>query len=142
MTQSMSGLRRSARTSCSRSRGCRPRSPDWRRRGTRSASSRAGAGSKSNRSWHASASTSHDTPAGKPDPEPLLLALEMAGATRPQDAIYLGDALDDVRMAAAAGVRGVGIVSMLAGAEELAAAGAVESAGSVVEWVERYLASA
>ena len=41
-----------------------------------------------------------------------------------------------------AGVRGVGIVSMLAGAEELAAAGAVESAGSVVEWVERYLASA
>jgi phosphoglycolate phosphatase len=83
----------------------------------------------------------HDTESGKPDPEPLLLALELAAATAPQDAIYVGDALDDVRMAAAAGVRGVGIVSMLATGEELIAAGATESAGSVVEWVEGHLAS-
>jgi phosphoglycolate phosphatase len=81
----------------------------------------------------------HDTEAGKPDPEPLLLALRLAGAIRPEDAIYVGDALDDVRMAAAAGVRGVGIVSLLATADELQAAGATESAGSVVEWVDRYL---
>jgi HAD superfamily hydrolase (TIGR01509 family) len=82
----------------------------------------------------------HDTSAGKPDPQPLQLALEMAGAARPEDAVYVGDALDDMRMAAAAGVRGVGIVSMLAGEEELTAAGAVEVAGSVVEWVDRFLA--
>jgi HAD superfamily hydrolase (TIGR01549 family) len=82
----------------------------------------------------------HDTQAGKPDPEPLLLALQMAGATQPQDAIYVGDALDDVRMAAAAGVTGIGIVSILATGEELVAAGASDSAGSVVEWVDRYLA--
>jgi phosphoglycolate phosphatase len=80
-----------------------------------------------------------DTPAGKPDPRPLQLALELAGAARAEDALYIGDALDDMRMAAAAGVRGVGIVSMLAEAEELIAAGAVESAGSVVEWVDRFL---
>jgi phosphoglycolate phosphatase len=82
----------------------------------------------------------NDTVAGKPDPGPLRLALELADATRTADAIYVGDALDDMRMAAAAGVRGVGIVSMLATAEDLTAAGAVESAGSAVEWVDRFLA--
>ena len=83
----------------------------------------------------------HDTTAGKPDPQPLRLALEMAGASRPEEAVYVGDALDDMRMAAAVGVRGVGIVSMLATAEELIVAGAVESAASVAEWVDRFLAS-
>jgi HAD superfamily hydrolase (TIGR01509 family) len=83
----------------------------------------------------------HDTTAGKPDPQPLRLALEMAGASRPEEAVYVGDALDDMRMAAAVGVRGVGIVSMLATPEELIAAGAVESAASVAEWVDRFLAS-
>jgi phosphoglycolate phosphatase-like HAD superfamily hydrolase len=65
----------------------------------------------------------------------------MAGASRPEEAVYVGDALDDMRMAAAVGVRGVGIVSMLATPEELIAAGAVESAASVAEWVDRFLAS-
>jgi HAD superfamily hydrolase (TIGR01509 family) len=83
----------------------------------------------------------HDTTAGKPDPQPLRLALEMAGVSRPEEAVYVGDALDDMRMAAAVGVRGVGIVSMLATPEELIAAGAVESAASVAEWVDRFLAS-
>lgn len=83
-----------------------------------------------------------DMAAGKPDPRPLLLALEHAGGTPPEEAVYVGDALDDVRMAAAAGVRGVGIVSMLATAEELTAAGAAETAGSVVEWVDRFLIAA
>ena len=81
----------------------------------------------------------NDTVAGKPDPQPLQLALEMAGGIRPEDAIYVGDALDDVRMAAAAGVRGGGIVAMLATPGDLVAAGAVEAAGSVVEWVDRFL---
>ena len=82
----------------------------------------------------------HDTVSGKPDPEPLLLALEMAGAVGTEDAVYVGDALDDMRMAAAAGVRGIGIVSMLATPDDLLTAGAVESAASVVEWAERFLA--
>ncbi|HEX7497174.1 MAG TPA: HAD family hydrolase [Candidatus Limnocylindrales bacterium] len=83
----------------------------------------------------------NDAVAGKPDPRPLHMALELAGAT-PVEAIYVGDALDDMRMAAAAGVRGVGIVSKIAEAEELIAAGAVESAGSVVDWVDRLLTAA
>lgn len=82
----------------------------------------------------------NDTVAGKPDPKPLRLALERAGGVAPQDAVYVGDALDDMRMACTAGVRGVGIVSMLATAQELIAAGAVESAGSVVDWVDRFIA--
>jgi HAD superfamily hydrolase (TIGR01549 family) len=80
-----------------------------------------------------------DTPAGKPDPAPLRLALEMLGGRPASESIYVGDALDDMRMAASAGAHGVGITSMLATAEDLAAAGAAESAGSVVEWSERFL---
>jgi phosphoglycolate phosphatase len=76
-----------------------------------------------------------DPIAGKPHPEPLLLALDRAGGVAPADAIYVGDALDDMRMAAAAGSRGVGVVSMLAGAEELIDAGASETAPSVADWV-------
>jgi phosphoglycolate phosphatase-like HAD superfamily hydrolase len=82
---------------------------------------------------------SDDTSAGKPHPAPLLYALDLAGGCTPADAVYVGDALDDMRMASAAGVRGIGIVSMLARAEELTAAGAVETAASVVEWVDRIL---
>jgi phosphoglycolate phosphatase-like HAD superfamily hydrolase len=81
----------------------------------------------------------HDTPDGKPHPSPLRLALDMCGPIRPDEAIYIGDALDDVRMSAAAGVRGVGIISMLATAGELVAAGADETASSVAEWVDSYL---
>jgi phosphoglycolate phosphatase-like HAD superfamily hydrolase len=81
-----------------------------------------------------------DTAAGKPDPQPLLLALRRAGASAADDGLYVGDSLDDMRMAAAAGVRGVGLVSEVASAEELTAAGALELAGSVVEWADRFLA--
>ena len=81
-----------------------------------------------------------DTAAGKPDPQPLLLALRRAGASGADDGLYVGDSLDDMRMAAAAGVRGVGLVSEVASAEELTAAGALELAGSVVEWADRFLA--
>ncbi len=80
-----------------------------------------------------------DTAEAKPDPRPLRLCLHLAGVAQPSDAVYVGDARDDMRMAASAGVPGVGIVSMVATAEDLIAAGAVESAGSVVEWVDRLL---
>jgi phosphoglycolate phosphatase len=76
---------------------------------------------------------------GKPDAAPLLLALERAGGIPPAEAIYVGDALDDMRMAAAAGTRGVGIVSMLADPRELRAAGATDTAASTVAWIERFL---
>ena len=76
---------------------------------------------------------------GKPAADPLLLALRRAGV-EPADVFYVGDAFDDMRMAVAAGVRGVGIESMLADANELRAAGAAETAGSVAEWVDRLLA--
>ena len=81
----------------------------------------------------------HDTTLGKPDPEPLLLALELAGQTDVTSTVYVGDALDDMRMAASAGARGIGIVSMLADEADLVAAGAAETAASVVEWVDRFL---
>jgi phosphoglycolate phosphatase len=76
---------------------------------------------------------------GKPDPAPLLLALERAGGVLPEHAIYVGDALDDMRMAAAAGVRGVGIESMLADPHELHEAGASETAPSTTAWIARFL---
>jgi phosphoglycolate phosphatase len=81
-----------------------------------------------------------DTSAGKPDPQPLLLALQRAGAAGAEDGLYVGDSLDDMRMAAAARVRGVGLVSEVASADDLIAAGALELAGSVVEWTDRFLA--
>jgi len=81
-----------------------------------------------------------DTEEGKPHPRPLQLALELAGVAQPKDALYVGDALDDMRMASAAGVPGIGIVSMVGTADDLLAAGASESAGSVVEWVDQLLA--
>jgi phosphoglycolate phosphatase len=76
---------------------------------------------------------------GKPDAAPLFLALERAGGIAPAEAVYVGDALDDMRMAAAAGARGVGIESMLADAADLLEAGASETASSVPEWVDRFL---
>ncbi len=81
----------------------------------------------------------NDTSNGKPNPEPLLRALELAEGCDPADAVYVGDALDDMRMASATGVRGVGIVSILATSDDLAAAGAFETAASIPEWVDRYL---
>lgn len=94
----------------------------------------------------------NDLIVGKPDPGPLLLAVDRLnrllaarggrnGTIEPADAAYVGDALDDMRMASAAGLRGIGVTSILADADELRAAGAVETAGSVVEWIDRKLAA-
>jgi phosphoglycolate phosphatase-like HAD superfamily hydrolase len=44
----------------------------------------------------------------KPDPEPLLLALERLDA-RPQDAAYVGDAPFDIKAAKAAGLFSVAV---------------------------------
>ena len=77
----------------------------------------------------------------KPDPAPLRLALDALGLTdRPGASTYVGDTADDMRMAVAAGVRAVGVESVLGDAEELRAAGAAETAATTVEWVGRWLA--
>lgn len=81
-----------------------------------------------------------DTTVGKPNPRPLRMALDLAGVGQPETAFYVGDTLDDMRMSAAAGVRGIGVVSAMANANDLLAAGAIETAGSVVEWAHRSLA--
>ena len=49
-----------------------------------------------------------ETARHKPDPEPLLLALERLDA-RPEDAAYVGDAPFDVKAAKAAGLYSVGV---------------------------------
>ena len=51
--------------------------------------------------------THEDTTSHKPGPEPLLHALQLLG-TRPQDAVYVGDARYDVEAARAAGTAAVG----------------------------------
>jgi HAD superfamily hydrolase (TIGR01549 family) len=82
-----------------------------------------------------------DGRAQKPDPAPLRLALTALGvADRPSASTYVGDTPDDMRMAVAAGVRAVGIESVLGDAGELHAAGATETAATTVEWARRWLA--
>lgn len=81
-----------------------------------------------------------DALAAKPDPEPLLRALEGLDAVdRPERAIYVGDAPDDMRMARTVGAMSVGIVGALASADDLRAAGAAQVQPSVVAWVDAFL---
>jgi phosphoglycolate phosphatase-like HAD superfamily hydrolase len=76
----------------------------------------------------------------KPDPEPLRLALRLAGdGHRPETSIYVGDAPTDMLMAVAVGARAVGIESVLGDPDDLRAAGAAELATSVAAWVDGHL---
>lgn len=59
----------------------------------------------------------------KPHPEPLLTALERLGTER-RASLYVGDTDIDMKTAAAAGVRGVGMATGNFSAPQLAAAGA------------------
>ena len=78
----------------------------------------------------------------KPDPEPLRLALRLAGdGHRPETSIYVGDAPTDMQMAVVVGARPVGIESAVGDPDDLRAAGAVETAPSVAAWAERHLAA-
>jgi HAD superfamily hydrolase (TIGR01549 family) len=77
----------------------------------------------------------------KPDPEPLRRALSVIDpAADPVRATYVGDTPDDMRMAVAAGVRAVGIESILGDAAELRAAGASETARTTAAWIDRHVA--
>jgi HAD superfamily hydrolase (TIGR01509 family) len=78
-----------------------------------------------------------DLPVHKPHPEPLRVALDrLGGRSRPERAVYVGDAPDDMRMARAVGARAVGVASILGDPDELRAAGAAEVVDSVAEWVD------
>ncbi len=74
-----------------------------------------------------------DVTRAKPDPEPLLTALARLG-TAPEDAVYVGDTDIDMKTAAAAGVRGIGVTSGNFSEKQLMEAGAwrvCESAAGV-----------
>jgi phosphoglycolate phosphatase len=76
----------------------------------------------------------------KPDPAPLRLALERLDlAAAPAEVAFLGDAPDDMRMARALGVQGIGVPSRLTTRQQLLDAGAQDVAASVAEWVSRAL---
>lgn len=51
--------------------------------------------------------TSSDTSKHKPNPEPILAAVEKLGA-RPEESVYVGDTINDLRAAKAAGVKFAG----------------------------------
>ncbi|MDO4718295.1 MAG: HAD-IA family hydrolase [Propionibacteriaceae bacterium] len=52
--------------------------------------------------------TLEDTPRHKPDPAPLLHALDQLGST-PEEAVYVGDAVVDIQAARAAGLASVAV---------------------------------
>ena len=76
----------------------------------------------------------------KPDPAPLRRGLAALGhATTPAETAYLGDTLDDVRMARAAGVHAVGIHSPFFHPDDFYEVDAHEHAPSVADWVAALL---
>lgn len=54
--------------------------------------------------WFAAIVTADDVERPKPDPEPVLRALELAGEADPSRAVYVGDSVHDMRAGRAAGV--------------------------------------
>jgi phosphoglycolate phosphatase len=82
-----------------------------------------------------------DPIASKPHPEPLLRALTQLGrAERVATARYVGDVPDDMRMARAVGVIGIGIESSMGSRDDLFAAGAAEVYPGVAQFVDALLA--
>lgn len=80
---------------------------------------------------------SDDTERHKPDPEPLLYALDRLGAS-PDDAAYVGDSPFDIRAARAAGLHAVGVTwGRIHGRELLEA----EEPDALVETTEELLAA-
>ena len=73
-----------------------------------------------------------DVTHAKPDPEPLLTALSRLGV-EPAQAVYVGDTDIDMKTAAAAGVRGIGVTTGNFGAEQHLAAGAWRVCDSLAE---------
>lgn len=84
-----------------------------------------------------------DPIAAKPHPEPLLRVLtQLDRAERIATARYLGDVPDDMRMARAVGVIGIGIESSFASRDVLLEAGAATVHPSVAAFVDDLLGAA
>lgn len=60
----------------------------------------------------------HEAPS-KPNPAPVLLALERLGGVAPSEAVMVGDTPDDMRAACAAGVRACGVLTPDSSAESM-----------------------
>lgn len=54
--------------------------------------------------WFAAIVTADDVTRPKPDPQPVQMALELAGEAEPARAVYVGDSVHDMRSGRAAGV--------------------------------------
>lgn len=77
--------------------------------------------------------TADDVVRHKPDPEPILRALDMMHIC-PDEAVYIGDAVFDVEASSAAGVRMIGVSWGAASREELGS-----SCFLVIDWWEQLL---
>ena len=88
--------------------------------------------------WLTAVVSGGEAAAARPDPAPLYLARERLAAT-PPPFVYVGDTTPDMAMAAAAGMRGVGIAGFAADEMQLRAAGADETAPSFAAWTARWL---
>ncbi len=73
------------------------------------------------RSYFGACVCGEDTRRKKPDPAPLKLALQRLRA-QSEDAIYVGDAAEDIEMARRAGVRAIGVLGPFPTAARLQAA--------------------
>jgi HAD superfamily hydrolase (TIGR01549 family) len=81
--------------------------------------------------------SSEDVEKSKPSPEIVQRAVEAAGV-RPEQAVMVGDTVYDIRAAAAAGVRCIGVMCGGIGEQELRAAGAVAVYGNPSELLEDF----
>jgi pyrophosphatase PpaX len=78
---------------------------------------------------------SDSTTKHKPDPEPVLVAMERLGA-RPEDTVFVGDSPYDMMAAVAAGVRPVGVAWGAFETTVLLSAGAAVVLPSVADLVD------
>lgn len=74
------------------------------------------------RDYFATCVYSEDTSRRKPDPAPLALALRRLRAN-PDDAIYVGDTPEDIKMARGAGMRSIGVLGLFPTSKLIRAAG-------------------
>jgi HAD superfamily hydrolase (TIGR01549 family) len=81
--------------------------------------------------------SSEDVERSKPSPEIVQKAVEAAGV-RPERAVMIGDTVYDIKAAAGAGVRCIGVMCGGIGEQELLAAGAVAVYGNPSELLEGF----
>jgi HAD superfamily hydrolase (TIGR01509 family) len=80
---------------------------------------------------------SADADSSKPDPDIVLVALDKA-KLKPENAVFVGDAVWDVQASAKAGLRCVGVESGGTSAAELTEAGAIRTYRDAAELLQRF----